>query len=363
MLEFREVSKNYPAASGEAAALHHLSVAINSGEFLSVIGPSGAGKTTLLRLIAALEQPTTGQILRQQNIQPPAERIAFVFQKDALFPHLNAEDNIAVGLRIRKIPGEEIRNRIVEMTHFLGLNPSLLSRYPDQLSAGERQRVSIARALTKRLPLVLMDEPFSNLDPMLRRELRGLLKQWQIERGATMVLVTHDQEEALALSDRVAILNRGKLVQLGTPEEVYHRPANVWVAQNIGHPGMNLVKGRVNLEQGTFSPEGTGGVWSFGLAPQGVEGREGIYLGIRPEALSVRVPAAQENFTSAISATVQAVEFIGRGYMFHLLLRQVRLFAFCERKLAQKGETLCLDWEADQVHWFDQNGQRLDKGK
>lgn len=223
--------------AGVVKAVDRVSLTIRKGEFVTLLGPSGCGKTTTLRLIAGFEMPSSGRIVLDGTditYQPPNKRdMAMVFQSYALFPHMNVFDNVAYGLRIRKLSRSDIQTRVENALALVGLS-GLGNRKPNQLSGGQQQRVALARALAPQPDLVMLDEPFSNLDQKLRVSVRREVKQILSDAGATAILVTHDQEEALSLADRIVVMNRGRAEQVGAPEELYHRPASRFVASFIG---------------------------------------------------------------------------------------------------------------------------------
>jgi putative spermidine/putrescine transport system ATP-binding protein len=269
------------AAGYEGARVLDLDrLSIRKGEFLSILGPSGCGKTTLLNSIAGFVQPTAGRIVidgADVTGRPPYRRgLGVVFQNYALFPHMTVAANVAYGLRVRRLDKAEREERVREALRLVGLE-GYAERRPKQLSGGQQQRVALARALAIRPPVLLLDEPLSNLDAKLRREMRVELRAIQRRIGTTMVFVTHDQEEALALSDRVAVMNGGRIEQLGTPDEVYRRPATRFVAQFIG---------AANVLEGTVTAGGLdlgGGLVAGGL-PGLVEGERAV-VAIRPERI------------------------------------------------------------------------------
>lgn len=229
--------KSFSSHGTAVRALDGLSFQVVAGEFFSLLGPSGCGKTTLLRLISGFEAPDSGEILVQgcsmAGVPPQARPVNTVFQNYALFPHLNVFDNVAFGLRMKKVPRAELQRRVAEvmdLTHIVELG----CRMPDQISGGQKQRVALARALVNEPAVLLLDEPLAAIDAKLRGQLQADLRAVQRQLRTTFVYVTHDQDEALALSDRVAVLNRGKLVQIGTPQEIYERPRSKFVAQFLG---------------------------------------------------------------------------------------------------------------------------------
>src|SRR5881392_1095081 len=275
----RRLSKVY---DGGVQALHHLDLEVRDGELLVLLGPSGSGKTTILRCIAGLEEVTTGEVVIGERVvtnEPPAARdVAMVFQSPALYPHLTVRDNIAFPLELRGVARTQITRRVLEAAARLGLE-RVLERRPGQISEGERQRAALGRAMVRGPQLFLLDEPLSRLDAQLRIELRGELLALHRALGATMIYVTHDQTEAMTMGQRIAVLHEGRLRQVGTPEEVYQRPADVHVARFFGTPGMNVLQGRGRAgDKGRVIEAGSL------LIPVELSTYEGeLQLGIRPE--------------------------------------------------------------------------------
>jgi ABC-type sugar transport system ATPase subunit len=243
-IELVHVQKTYGGRRGGAPAVQDLSYTIGDGQFVSLLGPSGCGKSTTLNMIAGLEDITSGEILidgqRVDDLDADKRDLAFVFQDYALYPHMNVYENIAFGLRMRKVAKPEIDQRVHDATRRLDIEHVLRDK-PRRLSGGQRQRVALARAIARRPAVFLFDEPLSNLDALLRDQTRSELKLLHAELGATSVYVTHDQEEAMTLSDRIVVMSRGKLEQYGTPYEIYHQPATEFVASFVGKPRMNLL--------------------------------------------------------------------------------------------------------------------------
>jgi multiple sugar transport system ATP-binding protein len=242
-IRLERVVKRY----GATEAVRELSLEIRDGELLTLVGPSGCGKSTLLQLIAGLERPSEGRVFigdRDVTALEPVDRdVAMVFQSYALYPHLDVAQNLAFPLKVAKLPRAEIDRRVTEVAHQLELD-TLLRRKPRELSGGQRQRVALGRALVRRPKVFLFDEPLSNLDPALRGQMRAELKRLHEELRATFVYVTHDQLEAMTLSDRVAVLSQGSLQQLASPEELYAKPSNLFVARFIGEPRMNVLSAK-----------------------------------------------------------------------------------------------------------------------
>jgi ABC-type sugar transport system ATPase subunit len=240
---FHQVTKEFP---GGTTAVDALDLEIPDGELMVLVGPSGCGKSTALRMIAGLEQPSSGRITIGERdmagLSPGARDVAMVFQSYALYPHMSVRDNLAFPLRRRRMGKDEIGRRVKAMAEMLELE-ELLKRKPAQLSGGQRQRVAMGRALIREPVAFLLDEPLSNLDAKLRTELRAELKRLHRRLGTTMVYVTHDQIEAMTLGDRIAVMNRGRLQQVGSPDEIYRRPRNLFVGRFVGSPAMNLLPG------------------------------------------------------------------------------------------------------------------------
>jgi multiple sugar transport system ATP-binding protein len=295
-IELTGLSTVYPNG---VRAVDDLDLAVADGEFFALLGPSGCGKTTLLRTIAGLEQSSAGSIglggRDVTRVDAGKRGVAMVFQDYALFPHMTVAQNIAYPLRVRRASREEQREAAVSTSAGLGLS-TLLERRPAQLSGGQQQRVALARAIAMSAEVLLLDEPLSNLDARLRLEARTFLKRLQRDLGLTTVFVTHDQAEALALADRIAVMAEGRIRQLGTPKEVFQRPADTFVANFIGSTPMNLLTGTVR--DGMVEVAGTRLAASVGLA----DGAP-VVAGIRPEYLS---PAAE-----GITGTVSIVENLG----------------------------------------------------
>ena len=266
------------------AALRDLSLEVRDGEFLVLLGPSGCGKTTALRCIAGLEDPTAGDVLIGERVVthlPPADRdVAMVFQNYALYPHLTVFENIAFALDLRGVPQADIDRRVTDTATRLGL-ADLLERRPAQLSGGQRQRTALARATVREPAVFLLDEPLSNLDAHLRSELRAELLALHRALRATMIYVTHDQVEAMTMGQRIAVLHEGQLRQVGTPAEVYERPADIFVARGVGRPAMNVLAGRAAGGTGAEDRIVECGTLRIPVALPTYEGQ--VHIGVRPE--------------------------------------------------------------------------------
>jgi len=360
-VSFHEVTKIFPNGT---TAVDALTCTIADGEFMVLVGPSGCGKTTALRMVAGLDEPTSGAIAiggEVVNGVSPRERdIAMVFQNYALYPHKTVLQNLAFGLQQHKVPNAEIQERVREVSSLLTLN-ELLDRKPAQLSGGQRQRVAMGRALARKPRVYLLDEPLSNLDAQLRTQLRADLKQLHQRFGTTTIYVTHDQVEAMTLGDRIGVMSDGKLLQLGTPQEIYRRPANVFVAGFIGSPPMNLLSASAadgRLDAGDLVLEVSG-------APAG-----DLVVGVRPEALRLVAGTTAEQ---AMPVRVEVVELLGHETIVYGSIRGHRVTTASTgagipslaseravviarldaRRQPAVGETITLGMSLDDVHLFD----------
>ncbi len=300
------VSKHF----GSFAAVDEVNLSIEDGEFFALLGPSGCGKTTTLRMIAGLETPTRGRIRigdRDVTELPPRDRdVAMVFQDYALYPHMTILENIGYPLKVRGIDKKEVRERVTDAAKSLDI-AHLLDRRPGQLSGGQQQRAAVARAVVHHAQVFLFDEPLSNLDAKLRVEARGFLKYLQNEIGVTTIYVTHDQAEAMALAHRVAIMDRGKVVQVGTPREVYRAPQTTVVASFLGNPPMNLLPCRLNLPNKQVRVDSVAldltRVPQFGSLAAHAHDGEDLILGIRPEHITLHPTETPQAFPGEMYVT------------------------------------------------------------
>jgi spermidine/putrescine transport system ATP-binding protein len=298
---------------GEIAALHDVSLTVPSGDFFALLGPSGCGKTTLLRILAGLDGPDEGSVFiagRDARAVPAHQRpVNTVFQSYALFPHLNVWDNVAFGLRMKKVAPPDLSRRVADVLELVRIG-ELAQRKPHQISGGQKQRVALARALVNEPAVLLLDEPLAALDVKLRRDLQTELRRLQRRLGITFIHVTHDQDEALSLSDRLAVMNAGRIVQCGTPEEVYGRPRNRFVAQFIG--GCNLIEASPVSSHGGHTRVRT----AFGelSLPARADGSQHT-LAIRPEQVLIGASAAAIN---RFSATIVEATFTGPETLLQL---------------------------------------------
>lgn len=352
---FDKVTKMF----GERAAVSEIDLVIDDGEFVVLLGPSGCGKTTTLRMLAGLEEATSGDILigteRVNDIPTRHRDIAMVFQNYALYPHMTVAENIAYPLRIRKIAGSEINRRVERVAELLEIAP-LITRKPKELSGGERQRVALARAIIREPRVYLMDEPLSNLDAKLRVQMRGELKRLQHELKTTTVYVTHDQAEAMTLAHRVAVMRGGKLQQFDTPMNIYERPANRFVAEFVGSPGMNFIEGIYDAAARAFTSDGL----SIKLEPSHIDRLKGqgrVTLGLRPENIKVAMSAGD----GLVPATVHVIELMGNETIVFLRLGGNKIIARAAADFRAEMETpawVRLDME--KVDFFDtESGEAL----
>jgi multiple sugar transport system ATP-binding protein len=312
-IRLEQLEKAYP---GGPVAVQDLALEIADGELVVLVGPSGCGKSTVLRLVAGLETPTRGRVLlggADVTRHAPQERdLAMVFQSYALYPHMNVAENLGFGLRMRGVARPQRERRISEVAGLLGLE-ALLERRPAQLSGGQRQRVALGRAIARQPRAFLLDEPLSNLDARLRAETRTELARLHRRLGATMLYVTHDQEEAMTLGDRIAVMREGRLQQVARPLEVYDRPANAYVAQLVGSPAMNLISLRRVHEGTSVRIEGAG--IRFEVAASADSLPSELRLGVRPHDVEV---VTRE--TADAQGRVDVVEAFGSGRLLHLEL-------------------------------------------
>jgi multiple sugar transport system ATP-binding protein len=353
------VGKVYPNGT---RALDDVTLEAADGELLVLVGPSGCGKSTVLRLVAGLDEPTSGEIRigdRVVNDVPPQDRnVAMVFQDYALYPHMSVRGNLEFPLRMRGADRAELDRRVADAARQLGLE-ALLDRLPKQLSGGQRQRVAMGRALVREPAVSLLDEPLSNLDAKLRVDVRAEIAELQARTKTTMLYVTHDQVEAMTLGERVAVLNAGTLQQVATPRDLYDRPANAFVAGFIGNPPMNLLPGRITRTGSQVAVAIAAG--TVPVAPDRLPktaSADGVTVGIRPEAFT----RAADAVSGALRFTVDHVEWLGHETLAHLHAgnEAARVVARLPgmHELAA-GQPLALTVDPERVYLFDRDGRAL----
>lgn len=351
-------------AYGAVEILHGIDLDITSGEFIVFVGPSGCGKSTLLRTIAGLEKISGGTLEIDGmvvNDVPPSQRgIAMVFQTYALYPHMTVYDNMAFGLRLSKATKEEIDERVRSAAGILQLEP-YLDRLPKALSGGQRQRVAIGRAICRDPKVFLFDEPLSNLDAALRVATRiEIAKLSDSMPNTTMIYVTHDQVEAMTLADRIVVLRGGYVEQVGSPMELYHKPANLFVAQFIGSPAMNIVPGKIKstTSSSTSITIDGGGAATVPVGSAGGKAGDAVSLGVRPEDLQI----AASSKTSVLSGKVDIVEALGEVTMAYVLVPGVQEPVIAKLpgdSSIKDGDTIHLTADKEALQLFDSNGQSL----
>ncbi|HEV7764471.1 MAG TPA: sn-glycerol-3-phosphate ABC transporter ATP-binding protein UgpC [Thermoanaerobaculia bacterium] len=346
-VRFENVAKRF----GSVSVIEGLDLDIHDQEFMVLVGPSGCGKSTALRMIAGLEDVSDGKVYIDDRVvndlEPKDRDIAMVFQSYALYPHMTVRENIAFGLKIRKTPPAELEKKVADAAQTLGID-ALLDRKPKQLSGGQRQRVAVARAIVRDPKVFLFDEPLSNLDAKLRVQMRAEITKLQQRLSTTCVYVTHDQIEAMTMGHRMAVMKEGKIQQIGTPLEVYEKPATLFVAQFIGTPPMNFFRATVHdgrLDATTFTLP----------LPSGhqVANGEKVWVGVRPENL---LPASESGrgATARVQGIVDLVEPLGHQAIVHTRLGDDALVAaFDSHQMPKFGETIDLVVELDALHLFD----------
>ena len=351
---------------GKVTAVQNLNLGIADREFVVLVGPSGCGKSTTLRMIAGLEDISAGTISiggRVVNeLQPKDRDIAMVFQNYALYQHMSVRDNLAFGLRNRRVPEAKIGAAINHAARILSIEP-LLDRRPRQLSGGQQQRVALGRCIVRNPQVFLFDEPLSNLDAQLRAQMRLELKELRQRVPTTSVFVTHDQVEAMTLGDRIVVMKDGLVQQVGTPLELYRRPANRFVAGFIGSPAMNFMDGRVSMEADRLIVQGDG--FSLRLPPAIIEpanltGDRALSVGIRPQHL--RLGAASENGQLGLSGTMMVTEQLGDEQIVAVRLgsRDIRVAGVDPDLRLDPGTQIEVSAALDNLHFFDAaNGERL----
>lgn len=347
IVEICGVSKHF----GKVIALQDINLSVYKGEFLTLLGPSGCGKTTLLRIIAGFENPTTGRVfINGEDVTslPPERRpLNMVFQRYALFPHLTVAENIAFGLRIKRLPEREIRDRIAQILTLVRLE-GFEKRMPHQLSGGQCQRVALARALVNQPQVLLLDEPLAALDRKVRQQMQEELRIIQNRVKTTFIYVTHDQEEAMAMSSRIVLMLAGKIVQVGSPSQIYHKPASEFVADFIGD--INILEGQVIIESHCCGIHWCGTIIPVRLDPNIYTTGQQVRFLVRPEAFIIwDTPPAKE--TTLIPAEIVRSTFCGFYWVYHLQINdtQVVVRELGEKNARQPGSKCFISVDTSQV--------------
>jgi len=356
-LELRNVVKRFAAVE----VIHGIDLKIEDGEFVVFVGPSGCGKSTLLRMIAGLEDTTSGDIYidgEQVNEVAAAKRgLAMVFQSYALYPHMSVRKNLSFGLETMRAPRAEIRRRVAEAAEILQIE-QLLDRRPGQLSGGQRQRVAIGRAIVREPRIFLFDEPLSNLDAELRVQMRVEINRLHRRLGATMIFVTHDQVEAMTLADRIVVLRSGVIEQVGTPLDLYNHPANLFVAGFIGSPRMNFLEGDVaRIGNGAMEFRARSGLrLSLPFDGGSLRPDEPVTIGVRPTHLKVTEPGK-----SQLAGEVQIAEHLGGETFLYVALPsgETLVVEIPGQVAARTGETVGIEFEAGAHHVFRDDGRAV----
>jgi multiple sugar transport system ATP-binding protein len=353
----RGVRKSY----GDVEVVHGLDLDIEDGSFVVLLGPSGCGKSTLLRMIAGLETVTKGEIQidgkRVNDVHPKDRNIAMVFQNYALYAHMNVYNNMAFSMQLAKRPKQEIEEKVKWASQILGLG-SYLKRYPRELSGGQRQRVAMGRAIVRDPSVFLFDEPLSNLDAKLRVQMRTEIKELHQRLKSTTVYVTHDQIEAMTLADRIVVLRDGYIEQAGKPLEIYDRPANLFVAEFIGSPAMNLIKGEIAENGASPGVRTSGGVILPLGKVEGVSLGQKVVYGVRPEHLRVVAEGR------GVAGTVSVIEPTGPEIHVFAMLGDEEICAITDdRDVAGAGAQVWLEPRLSRIHLFDaESGKALVHG-
>lgn len=358
-LKFKDINKIY---DNKVQAVFDFNLDVNDHDFIVFVGPSGCGKTTTLRMVAGLEEITSGELYINNrlvnDIAPKDRDIAMVFQSYALYPHMTVYDNMAFGLKLRKIPKEEIERRVNEAAAILGLEP-YLNRRPKALSGGQRQRVALGRAIVRNPKVFLMDEPLSNLDAKLRVQMRSEIIKIHERVGATTIYVTHDQTEAMTMATRIVVMKDGYIQQIGTPKEVYNNPANIFVGGFIGSPAMNFLKGKYIDD--CFVIEGSKTERTIKifipekLRPniQGYENDE-VILGIRPEDIHINGEIVQKYPKSATEVECDVVELLGHELIVYGYMNGQRIIVKTSANNdIQVHDKILFTFDMNKVHFFD----------
>ncbi len=346
-LKFEDIDKSF----GKNHVISKFNLEVEKGKFLVLLGPSGCGKSTLLRMIAGLERVDNGKIILENNLLndllPSKRQIAMVFQSYALYPHMNVFQNISFGLTAEKIKKDDVKRKVLEAAKILKIE-ELLERKPKELSGGQRQRVAIGRAITRNPKLFLFDEPLSNLDAALRSEMRVEISKLHKKLRSNIVYVTHDQVEAMTLADKIVIMNKGKIEQFGDPEEIYNNPRNIFVAEFIGNPKMNIVK----IERKNIINKNTLRLFNKDVYFENSNFENEIYLGIRPEDISL-----ENKSEIAAEIKIDLIENLGSEKIIYTHINGEEIRVKSNKSIKDKNITIYLP--KNKLYLFDNNKKRL----
>jgi multiple sugar transport system ATP-binding protein len=364
-ITFNNIRKVYPNG---VVAVNDFNLEIADREFVVLVGPSGCGKSTTLRMIAGLEDITSGELYLGDklinNVAPKNRDISMVFQNYALYPHLTVFDNMAFGLKLRKVPRKIIRKKVEEVASILDLG-GLLQRKPKALSGGQRQRVALGRAIVRDPAAFLLDEPLSNLDAKLRTQMRSEIKKLHYSLGATFVYVTHDQTEAMTMGDRLVVMKDGFIQQVDTPQNLYDRPCNLFVAGFIGSPQMNTFEASLERSDGGLTAKFDGGALPIPdsrLSSGSLDSYIGksVILGIRPEGFHAESDQASLTSSCLIDARVELSEQMGSGVYLYVMCGTTQLIATLPtRSAARHGESVRLAVDCENLYIFDKDSEEI----
>ena len=345
------VIKNLEKSFGENKVINNFNIDIKDGEFIVLVGPSGCGKSTLLRMVSGLESIDHGEIFLDtkliNNLIPSKREIAMVFQSYALYPHMNVFENMSFGLKMEKIPKNEINQKVNHAANTLQIE-NLLERKPKQLSGGQRQRVAIGRAITRSPKVFLFDEPLSNLDAALRSEMRVEISKLHKKLKSNIIYVTHDQVEAMTLADRIVVLNKGNIEQFGTPSEIYTDPNNIFVAEFIGSPKMNIIK--INKDQ--IIDSNTIELFTNKITFENFNFNDEFYLGIRPEDISIK-----SDRDIQLNVKVDLIENLGFEKIIYAKLADNQIIIKSSQDFS--NQPLNISFSKDKVLFFDKDKKRI----
>ena len=346
-LKFEDIDKSF----GENRVISKFNLEVEKGKFIVLLGSSGCGKSTLLRMIAGLEKIDNGKILLENNLLndllPSKRQIAMVFQSYALYPHMSVFENISFGLKSEKISKNQIKDKVIEASKILKIE-ELLDRRPKELSGGQRQRVAIGRAITRNPKLFLFDEPLSNLDAALRSEMRVEISKLHKKLKSNIVYVTHDQIEAMTLADKIVIMNKGKIEQSGAPDDIYSNPNNIFVAEFIGNPKMNIFK----VESEDIINKNTFKLFNNEIKFENMNFKNGLFVGIRPEDISLENKSEFE-----VRISVDLIENLGSEKIIHSHLNNTEIRIKSAKNIKDKKITIYL--QKNKIYLFDNNKNRL----